>query len=74
MGAIAEREFEGESDVCDFPVAFCDDFVLAKGCGASGAPGHDVCSFVYPALFVAFFEDCPDCVVVFVGEGEVAAA
>ncbi|MBA7675766.1 hypothetical protein ES703_84003 [subsurface metagenome] len=55
-----------------FLVALRYDLVLADPRAASWAPGHGVESLVYPAPLVEALEDCPDHVVVLIGEREVA--
>ena len=42
--------------------------------GAARAPGHHVRAPIQPAFLPAFLQEGPDHVVIFVGEGEVAAA
>ena len=49
-------------------------FHLRKARAATAAPGHHVVAAVNEALGVALLEEGPDGVVVFVGEGEIAAA
>ncbi len=58
----------------DLPVAIGDDLMLADSGGAARTPGHDISALVQPALFPALLEERPDHVIVFVGEGVVAAA
>ncbi len=48
--------------------------MLADGSGAAGAPGHNICTLIEPAILPAFLEEFPDHVVVFVGEGEIRTA
>ncbi len=55
-------------------VAIGDDLVLADAGGTARAPGHHIGAAVEPAVLPTLLDHLPDHVVVFVGEGEIAAA
>ena len=74
QAALPQGEAQGDAAVGELGVAIGDDLVLADAGGAARAPGHHVGATVEPALLPTLLEEGPDHVVVFVGEGEVAAA
>jgi len=54
-------------------ISIGDDFMLADPGRTARAPGHNIHAAVDPALLPTFLKKCPDHIIVFVGEGEIAA-
>ncbi len=69
----ANREAHEDRGVGGDAPAF-GHFHLREPGAAAAAPGHDVVAAIEEALVVALLEECPDGVIVLIGEGEVAAA
>ena len=58
----------------DLLVALGGDLMLADTGGTARAPWHHVIAFVQPAVLPALLQECPDHVIILIGEGEVRAA
>ena len=72
--AAAQRQAQCKGRVGEFLIPVGNDLVLADAGCAARAPRHHVGAAVQPAALPALLEKGPDHVIVFVREGEVAAA